>query len=457
MANMNEYSGAIKGKNPISNQGMPTFATNEAREAAIWIENGKYIPSKSYPSIGGAAPDKELSGLELDSDLERLSAVAVKGDAWEPAEYTLKDSKIHLSGCGCSDFTSRGAGALAFGGGELKLENVEIVTEGSGRCATIVTENATLRAKKCRFESHGGELPADYTPVIGPGMMEPPWPLGLAGNCRTHLSMDGSRAFFEDCDFYAAAWGAISTDSSGGCLYLECDNCRVEVSGNGYGTYADNGCHNVFKNCTFKSGNMLAIQDGNSSLTFVDTDADCEKNCFVLHGGLKEYCDIGIIDITGGHFKAKENVLLAKSTNVGIYVNGAVMESENGAVLKSMCNDDPMYYEMSAKGDKVYGVQATFEAMDIKGDILHEDTDRRMRVSLVDTALCGKVTGNPVLNLYGSSRWTAAADSSVTVETDTPISAFDAPKGVTITVKKAGKLALSGKYSLPSGGELIAE
>ena len=456
MANRNQPSGAVKGRNPLSDQAMPTFAENEVTEAAVWIEADKYIPKKSYPSIAGPAADKEVTGLEIRSDIERLSGVVVHGDAWEPAAYTVKDSRIELSGYGVSDFTSRGAGALVYGGGELTMDNVDIVTRGSGRSATIATERGTLRVKNSRLASYGGPLPPDYEPVIGPGMMEPPWPLGLAGNARTHLSMDGSRTFFDHCELYGAAWAVLSTDSSGGCLYLEANNCRLEMAGNGYITYADNGCHNVFNRCESVSGNMFAIVDGNASVTMRDTTAVCEKNGIVLHGALPAWLDSNILEIEGGSIRAKENVIFAKSANADIYVKGAELESEKGAILKSICNDDPMYYERAPKGDACYGVQATFEGMTVTGDIRHEDTDRRMRVSLEDTALHGAVTGNPVLNFYGDSRWTAAADSAVTVETDTDISRFDAPAGVTITLKAAGDCRLAGEYSLPGGGVLKA-
>ena len=454
MARMNEPSGAIKGRNPLSDQAMPPFAENEVSEAAVWIEADKYIPKKSCPSIAGPGADREISGLKIQSDLERLSGIVVHGDAWEPASYTVRDSKIELSGYGVSDFTSRGAGALVYGGGELILDNVDIITRGSGRSATIATERGTLRVKNSRLASHGGPLPPDYEPVIGPGMMEPPWPLGLEGNTRTHLSMDGSRTFFDNCELYGAGWAVLSTDSSGGCLYLEASDCKLEMSGNGYITYADNGCHNVFNRCSASTGNMFAIIDGNASVTAKDTAAICMKNAFVLHGALPEWIDVNILDIEGGSFRASENVIFAKSANADIYVKGAALLAEHGAILRSVCNDDPMYYKMAAKGPDCYGVQATFEDMIIDGDILHEDTDRKMRISLADTVLTGRLTGNPVLNLYGGSRWTATDDSVVTVETDTDSSCFDAPAGVTITVTAAGSCRLAGEYTLAGGGRL---
>ena len=452
MANMNEPSGAIKGRNPISSQGMPAFAQSELKDAAIWIENGKYVPKQSYPSIAGPAPDKEATGLKISSGLERMNALVVHGDPWEPSEYTVKDSEIELTGYGCSDFTARGAGATVYGGGVLNLENVTIITKGSSRCATIATENGTLRASHCRFESYGGPLPSDYEPVIGPGMMTPPWPLKLSGNCRTHLSMNGSRTFFDHCDIYGAAWGAVSTDASGGCLYLECSDSNIEMEGNGYVTYADKGCHNVFKRCKIHSGNMFSIADGNSSITFIDTVGDCEKNGFMIHGGFKDYVDATILDIQGGSYHAKENVIYAKSACTDIYVKGAKLQSDSGVILRAICNDDPMYYKDAAKGDNCYGVQATFEDMEINGSILHEDTDRRMRVSLVNTTIHGAVTGNPVLNLYGKSSWYADADSSVKMETPIELSQLDAAPGVEIQIKAEKNCTLSGRYTLASGG-----
>lgn len=457
MSNRNQKNNAIKGRSPLSTQAMPPFGSNELQDAAVWIEGGKYVPKKSMPSLTGMISDGHMSGMKLESNLERLAGVVATGDRWEASTFTLEDSSIELSGYGMSDFTCRGAGATVYGGTELVLKNVDITTRGSGRCATIATEGATLRVYDSRLSSFGGELPPDYEQVIGPGMMEPPWPLKLSGNCRTHLSMDGSRSFFYNCDVSAAAWGAFSTDSSGGCLYLEANDCRVTVTGNGYGTYADNGCHNRFVRCDFKVGNMLAIQDGNSSITLEDCTAECEGCALVLHGGLQDWVDTGIVDIQGGKLTSKEDVLLAKSTAIDIYVKGAELVSENGAVLHSVINDDPMYYERAYKGADGYGVQATFEDMTINGDLIHDDTDRKMLLSLENTTVNGKIAGFPELRFYGNCRWSATADSSVTLCGEVDVSAIDAPAGVTISVRKGEGCKLSGEMTLASGGKLVVE
>lgn len=452
MANMNEKNGAVKGRNPKADS-MPSFAVTEVADAAVWIENGKYTPMKSMPSqvSGGEIGDSEIKDLKISSGLERMSAVVVKGEG----SCTITDPVIELSGYGCSDFTSRGAGMLSYQSAEVTVRNAVITTRDAGRPATVATEGSKLKVYDSKLTTHGGTLPPDYEPVIGPGMMEPPYPLGLGGNCRTHLSMDNSETYFYNCDVYAAGWAAISTDSSGGYLYFEGNDCRINVPGNGYGTYADNGCHVCFNNCEFDVGNMLAIQDGNSSVTLNGSTAVCGKIGFLLHGGMKEYADTGKIDITGGRLQSAEEMFLAKSTNVDIYVSGAELVSKSGVLLRSMVTDDTFYAEFSAKGPECYGVQITLEGMKAEGNIIHEDTERKMNISLADTALKGAVTGNPVLAFYGGSVWTATSDSEVTLKNVSGADIIDASQGVTVKAQAGENCALSGRYDLKSGGVLV--
>lgn len=453
MPNMNEKNGAVKGRNPMA-EALSSFAVTETADAAIWIENGKHEWMKSMPSqvSAGSVTDKSADGVKISSNLERMSAVVVKG---KESGYTLSNAVIDISGYGCSDFTARGAGLMAYQGADVVVENSVITTHDAGRSATIATEGSTLKVYNSKLTTHGGALPPNYEPVIGPGMMEPPYPLGLGGNCRTHLSMDNSETYFYNCDVYAGGWAAISTDSSGGYLYFEGNDCRLNVPGNGYGVYSDNGCHVCFNKCDFDVGNMLAIQDGNSSVTLNDCTAVCGGVGFMLHGGMEGYVDTGIIDIKGGKLQSEKEMILAKSTNADIYINGAELISKSGVLLKTMVTDDHFYAEFSAKGPECYGIQMTLEGTELDGDILHEDTERKMNLSLVDTTLKGAITGNPTLMLYGNNAWTATANSEVTLKNIESVDAIDALAGVIITAKAGEGCALAGKYDLKSGGALI--
>jgi hypothetical protein len=216
----------------------------------------------------------------------------------------------------------------------------------------------------------------------------------------------------------------------------------------------DNGCHNVFNHTSFHSGNMLAIQDGNSSLTLNGCTAVCGRIGFLLHGGLPDYIDTGIIELTDCKLDAKEEVFLAKTTNVDIYVQRSVLTSQSGVILRSMVTDDEMYYKIGTHSMDCYGVQATFEDMTLEGDIRHEDSERKMCVSLVDCVLTGAVTGSPSLALYGSSRWTATADSAVRLAGAVSVDQLDAPEGVAITAVAADGVLPVGSYPLRSGGTL---
>lgn len=451
MASMNEKSGAIKRFKPETSGGMG-FAVPEVTDAAVWIEDDKQNYMRSMPSmVNGVIDGLKGEHMRVESNLERISAFVVKGGQ---EEFTLSDTTIRLSGYGASDFTSRGAGMLAWKDAKVNLKNVDIETFGAGRPCTVATEGSVMKVYDSRLATHGGQLPPDYKPVIGPGMMEPPFPLGLGGNCRTHLSMSGSECFFYNCDIFAQGWAALSTDSSGGYLYLEANDCRVEVPGNGYITYADNGCHVCMNRCTANTGNMLVIQDGNSSVELNDVEADCKGYGFLLHGGMAEWKDAGIIEINGGSIHTHEEIFRAKSTNVDMYVKGAKLSADNGVILRSMVTDDEFYGRNRTQGPDCYGVQVTFEAMDIDGSILHDDNERKMNVSLVDTTIKGAITGGAQVSFYGESKFFATGDSRIVNSQDLK-GLVDAAPGVTLTVVAEGKEAAS--FDLPSGGKLVIE
>ena len=221
MPNLNEKTEFICGRNPLAENNRPSFAKAEQTAAALWLKDGAVDEKKS----GAAAYDGTVTdsgcvlNYLLDSDTPELNAIVVEGGV-----SVIQNAQIRLSGPGCSDFTCKGAAVLAESGAKVDLRGSEIVTNGATRSATIATTGATLKVFHSKLATYGGPLPEGYVPVIGPGMMEPPAPLGLGGNCRTHLSMDNSESYFYDCDIYAEAWAALSTDSSGG--YVPARICR---------------------------------------------------------------------------------------------------------------------------------------------------------------------------------------------------------------------------------------
>lgn len=413
MPNYNERHQAVKGRNPLAVDDRPAFAQPEVTEAAVWIENCGYdVERSTAPEATAEVSVRGMDGWKFSSDKPCLNALVVHGGA---NTFDLRNADIRLSGYGCSDFTSKGAAAMAFGG-HLRISDSNLETHGCTRAATIATKGGVLHVRNSRLVSYGGPLPEGYVPVIGPGMMEPPAPLGLAGNCRTHLSMDQSESYFDNCDIYCAAWAALSTDASGGYLYLEANDSRIVCEGNGYATYADNGSHVRFNRCQVQSGNMAIIQDGNSSCTFVDTDCTCGKYGMLLHGGMPEYKDVGIIEVHGGSLISEDIGVLAKSTNVDVYLSGVNFRSKCGTLVKTMESDDVFYHKTRSYGPACYGVQVTFEQMRLNGDLLNEDPERKAVFTLAETALTGRITGNPSVRLLNGSAWIATGDSEITLQ-----------------------------------------
>lgn len=446
MANLNEKTTVIRGRNPLAKNNRPSFSKAEQTSAALWLENGTVNSARSGAESYTATVDQgNILNFQLDSDQKELNAIVLQGGT-----SVLMDPHIHLSGPGCSDFTCKGAAVLAEDEAKCDVRGGEIVTHGATRSATIATSGATLKVFGAKLATYGGPLPEGYVPVIGPGMMEPPAPLGLGGNCRTHLSMDNSESYFYDCDIYAEAWAALSTDSSGGYVYLEANDSDIHVGGNGYVIYADNGCHVVLDRCRVSSGNVLGIQDGNSTVKMVDVEGSCKGYGFLVHGGMTDLADIGTIELINCDLTSAGPMFRCKSTNVDLYVKGGKLTCTDGVILETMLTDDEFYYKTRSHAPDDYGVQATLESLELFGDLNCQDPERKTCLNLVDTALTGGITGYPRLRLTEGSTWIATKDSEVTLAEG--FEAIDAAAGVTIRVKSDQLDA--GRRTLASGGVL---
>ena len=109
--------------------------------------------------------------------------------------------------------------------------------------------------------------------------------------------------------------------------------------------------------------------------------------------------------------------------------------------------DDPCATKVTKD---VFGVNVVMTDMDVKGDLLHEDTTREMWVMLNSTQLTGAIQHANVAFDKGS-KWVATADSDVVFVTDVEPVQIDAPTGVTITAKGAQ----AGEFALAGGGTLV--
>jgi len=413
--------------------------------AAVYIEDGKYISAKSKSeTVDGKVGDDSADKIKITSDAENFNGVYVKGSK---SDYTLTDSTIVLSNNGKNDFSGIGAGAMADEGATLTLENVTITTNGVLRNATVANKKSTLKVYNSTLIANGGTLPPDYVPVIGPGMAEPPAPLGISGNCRAHLTMDNSKSYFYDCTIVADGWGALSTDASMGYVYLEANNCLIKTTRNGYGAYSDGGCKDVFNNCDFNSSVMAGILAGQCNMTFNNCSAVCGKYFAMIHCVMGMPTERAAIFINGGDIETDDAAFLVKSHNADIIIDSADIFSNSGTLIQTVVNDDPDATKV--KGLKVYGVTAVLKHVDLEGNIFHDDNERNMSVKLETSTLTG-VIKNARVSLDQGSKWNATGDSNVIFIADLDTDQIDAPEGVTITAEAAE----SGVFKLAGGGTL---
>jgi hypothetical protein len=316
--------------------------------------------------------------------------------------------------------------------------------------ALTATDQGTLRVKRSHLVAEGGPLPSGYTRRIGPGMMEPPTPLGISGTARTTLVLGSAHAFYEDSTIEAEAWGALSTDAARGAT-LQADRCRIIVRRSGYGTYADNGATVVINDSTMDVPTFGGVIAGQASLALNRVQGRSRGNTVMIHSVMGQPQEVATLSIHGGTLHSTNAAIVVKSANADITIDRAELHADNGDLLLGTVNDDG--FATKTQGAAVPGIRATISGSRLQGNLVHLDSDRAMRVRLQGSSLVGRVQGVE-LSLDAGSRWTATADSSVTLAAGTKPAQLDAPVGVTITATAPPGGLPAGEHRLAGGGLL---
>lgn len=429
--------------------GPPPKREKPTLAAAVRISDGQTHEDPDQIQ-GGKITSTSAEALKVHSDAPLLGGVYVKGGS----EYTIDGADIYLKGNSNDDFSGVGAAVMADEGATVTLKNAKIVTDGVVRTATVATNGSKMYVYNSHLETHGGILPADYTPRIGPGMLEPPAPLGIGGTCRTNLTMENSESYFYDSTILANGWGALSTDSAKDRVYLEANRCNVIVKDTGYCAYADGNCHDVFNDCTFATPDMAAIIAGKSDVTYTNTAADCGGNFAMMHCVMGMLTEVSELHVNGGRVTAGDDVVLVKSANSYIAFRGTEITAKNGVLIHSVINSDPM--ATHPNGEDVYGINVALRDVQVSGDILHEDHERTMAVTLENTLFTGAIQ-NTYLKIGHGSKWTASGASDVVLVDMDSLDGIDACAGITINAAAGANCTLHGVHTLPSGGTIIIE
>jgi len=421
--------------------GPPGMGSDENSIPAVYVDNGKYSASKSKRDVvtAGEIKDNYASGLKIDAEGGGLGGIYVKGIG---SVFTLADADIAVSGDSTGIEGGMNTGAASTDYGTLILKNVNITTNGKSRCATAATKYSTLKVYNSTLTSHGGSEDATAETAQSSGRR-------VNNYSRTHCSMSNSYAYFYYSTIIANGWGALSTDGAEGFVYLEANNCKIQNTKTGYGTYADGSCHDVFNNCEFDVAATGAVIAGEADATFRDTNVKSGENFVMIHCVMGSYKEVSTLNVTGGEIICKDVGVLVKSQNAILNFSGVKIASESGVLIKSVVNDDTN--ATKTEGKKVYGIHATFRDMEVSGDIIDEDTDRDMYVYLQSASTLKGAIKDAIIVVDSSSKWVATGDSNVTIAGDFSIDQIDALAGVTINAV-AGE---SGTFKLASGGTLI--
>lgn len=445
--NMLTMADIISGVNAVLNPGRPPvnwFAPAADAVAAVHVKDGRAAVENPGVLWGGRVSDKKLTDIKVVAYEGREGGVYAEGAATDVA---VDGAYISLAGDG-EGIGGPSSGAAAKFGARLTIKNAVITTTGRTRYSTAAEEGSVLKVYDSVIWSHGIPF-GEGIPNPAALMSTPPPALEIQGNTRTHCTMSNSQSFFYNSKIVCDGWAALSTESSEGYVYLEANDCDIVCTKDGYGAYADPGCHDVFNRCTLDMARMAAILAGNCDMSFTDCTAECGSYFGLMHcvNGWQE--EVASVAVSGGRIRTARECFLVKSHNADIVLRDVDISSGAGVLVRTIVNDDPCATKVT---EPPFGVNVTIQDMSVSGDLVHEDDSRDMWVSLHSSLLTGAIKG-AMLAMDPGSRWAATADSDVTLLGDVDPAQLDAPEGVTITVR-GGR---ADSLTLQSGGRLIVE
>ena len=374
---------APQGMPPGGPPPMPSVSETEY-VAAVLVRDGRLDVDRTL--VGEQVIDTtEIVNLSVTTERPRTNGLLVIG---KDAQVTVSATELDLSGIGENDFLGIGAGVMV-AEGQLTVADSRIVTRGATASAAVATDRARLVVRDSVLIAHGGPLPDNYVPRIGPGMMEPPPPLLITGTARTHITMKNAHSYFYNTRIEADGWGALSTDAAGEDAYLEANDCTIIVRNSGYGAYADFGANVVVNGGTMDVATYGLIIAGEAEASFNGLTGRSGGNMVMIHSVMGRPSESGQLKIAGGEFTSAEASILIKSANAEIVVENALLRSNTGVLLRMRKNEDP---NATVVGDSVPpGVTLELANGNYNGDVLNDDPERSLTLTLRNATLTGKV------------------------------------------------------------------
>ncbi|NTV91543.1 MAG: hypothetical protein HGA22_14490, partial [Clostridiales bacterium] len=144
----------------------------------------------------------------------------------------------------------------------------------------------------------------------------------------------------------------------------------------------------------------------------------------------------------------KGSTILMRSANADIDLENAVMGTSNGTLVQSVIN-----YDIDAgsgiyakDGEEFLGITVNMSGMDVKGNILHQDYQRKMTVNLKGTTLTGAAESG-TMAAWNALWATCSADVQKELDHDT---SYKTVWGIGMTMDKTSKWSVTKTSSLSS-------
>jgi hypothetical protein len=313
---------------------------------ALYINNGAVVEDQSVASAtaGATITNSSATNLNITSLGDKFNGLFVTGDS----TYTVDNPTIEMNGAGGNDFAGFGAAVMASGDAKLTVNHANIVTRGAVRTAVWVGGNSTVVMNDANIETWGGKLPADYQFTVSTDQMkEIPYGLGMIGAQRSTNLIDTGTVYYNRLHLRAHGWGALSSDG-GGPTRMHVADSVIETIGSGYGAYANGDAIDTFSHTIFNVADVALVIGGNGSGVFTDqTQVHSGRYGVFMHqgtGGSTLTIDKGSVFLT------KLAAIEIKGRGGNVVIDDALIRAENGLILESMDNDDPIQVAMAKGG-----------------------------------------------------------------------------------------------------------
>jgi len=299
--------------------------------AAIYMEDGKYVPERSVPAIvqGGKVTDKAIVGVSISGCDDSFNGIIVTGKS----DYTIDKVKIDFEGEGANDFIGLGAGIICAGNSKVTINDSTIKLNGVTRCAVDVCANSVATFNNCRISN-------DSPPTA---RMYPTWMFGLRGSNRATMHCDYATVYYNNCYVSSNGWGVLSVDG-GQRVRMFVKNSTIELTGpraRGYGAFSIGDCLISFDGCTMNVQGYPILMGNGEGICNAEITGGTVVNS-TLYGAMI-FRDIGseLKVNKGAILNTDSSTFVVKGSNTHINVDNAVLNPANGVILQLMDNDGP--------------------------------------------------------------------------------------------------------------------